>query len=127
MQSCGLEIGEANANASRLRRVLNHFSWAKQRFDSTADPVAKVALMLVPIATLLAFIATEERHQSADRDRATIADHTMHSAMSTFDLFFAQTLIPFFSQDVGIALRLVCSIFSITMAKEHRAGASAYV
>ena len=65
------ELAEGNANASRLQRVLKHFSWAKQRFDSTADPVAKVALMLVPIATLLAFIATDERHQSADRDRAT--------------------------------------------------------
>ena len=71
LQRIQQEIGEANANASRLKTVLKHFSWAKQRFDSTADPVAKVALMLVPIATLLAFVATDERHQSEDRNRAT--------------------------------------------------------
>ena len=71
LQRIQSEIGEANANTSRLKTVLKHFSWAKQRFDSTADPVAKVALMLVPIATLLAFVATDERHQSEDRNRAT--------------------------------------------------------
>ena len=41
-------------NGQPLALVFNSLSFAKQRFDSTADPVAKLALMLAPVATLLA-------------------------------------------------------------------------
>ena len=53
-----------------LAVALKHLRFAKQRFDSSADPMAKVALMLLPLATLLAFIGSDERHKPAMRDRA---------------------------------------------------------
>ena len=34
--------------------VLKHLRFAKHRFDSTADPMAKVGFMLLPLATILA-------------------------------------------------------------------------
>ena len=45
-------------------------SFAKQRFDSTAEPVAKMALMRLPIAVLLAYIGSDVRHPKDKRDRA---------------------------------------------------------
>ena len=53
-----------------LAVVLKHLRFAKQRFDSSADPIAKVALMLLPLATMLAFIGSDERHKPCDRARA---------------------------------------------------------
>jgi len=53
-----------------LAVVLKHLRFAKQRFDSSADPMAKVALMLLPLATLLAYIGSDERHALSMRDRA---------------------------------------------------------
>ena len=50
--------------------VLKHLRFAKQRIDSSADPIAKVALMLLPLARMLAYIGSDERHKSCDRDRA---------------------------------------------------------
>ena len=44
---------------------------AKQRFDSTADPVAKVALRTLPLATLLAHTASDRRLDKDKRDSAT--------------------------------------------------------
>ena len=41
------------AESNPLRVVLKHLSYAKHRFDSMADPVAKTALMLMPLCTLL--------------------------------------------------------------------------
>ena len=54
-----------------MAEVLRNVAFAKQRFDSTADPVAKVALMTLPLATLLAHIASDRRHEKAQRDSAT--------------------------------------------------------
>jgi hypothetical protein len=53
-----------------LSVVLKHLSFAKQRFDSVADPMAKVACMLLPLATMLAFIGSDERSKLCDRERA---------------------------------------------------------
>lgn len=53
-----------------LAVVLKHLRFAKQRFDSSADPIAKVAFMLLPLATMLAFISSDERHKPCDRARA---------------------------------------------------------
>jgi len=51
--------------------VLDHLAFAKQRMDSVADPLAKVCLMLMPIALLLASIGSDERIQKEQRDRAS--------------------------------------------------------
>ena len=54
-----------------LEVVLKHLSFAKHRFHSTADPVAKVAFMLLPIATLLAFVSSDDRRSISDKVSAT--------------------------------------------------------
>ena len=53
-----------------LRAIFYHLSFAKQRMDSTADPLAKFCLMLMPITLLLSFISTDERNPNSQRDRA---------------------------------------------------------
>ena len=53
-----------------LAGILRNVSFAKQRFDSTADPVAKVALMLLPVAVLLSYIASDVRNEKEQRERA---------------------------------------------------------
>jgi len=53
-----------------LKVILECFSFAKQRFDSTVDPVAKAAIMSLPIATVLAFTASDSRVQPWMRKRA---------------------------------------------------------
>jgi len=53
-----------------LAVVLQHLSFAKQRFDSAADPKAKLALMLLPVCTLLAHIASDARLKVDERSRA---------------------------------------------------------
>ena len=54
-----------------LVSVIRNLAFAKQRFDSTAEPVMKIALMLLPVATLLAYIASDKRHERDQRERAT--------------------------------------------------------
>ena len=53
-----------------LKVVLRHLSFAKQRMDSCADPLAKLCLMLLPVALLLSAIASDERAQKEQRDRS---------------------------------------------------------
>ena len=53
-----------------LAVILEHLRFAQQRFDSSAGPMAKVAFMLLPIATLLACIGCNNRHKKEDRERA---------------------------------------------------------
>ena len=53
-----------------LAGIVRKLAFAKQRFDSTAGPVGKIALMLLPVATLLAYIASDRRHDTKQRDRA---------------------------------------------------------
>ena len=53
-----------------LKVVLEHLRFAKQRFDSTADPIAKVAFMLLPLATMLAYVGSDERLSVSQRVRA---------------------------------------------------------
>ena len=55
-----------------LQIVLKHLSLAKTRMDSCADPLAKLCLMLLPVALLLAFIASDERCDADQRERALI-------------------------------------------------------
>ena len=53
-----------------LALVFKCLAFAKQRFDSSAEPVVKMALMLVPICVLLAYIGSDMRHAKDKRDRA---------------------------------------------------------
>lgn len=64
------EVVAMPGRTDALDVVLRHFGFAKQRFDSTADPQGKLALMLLPVCTLLAFISSDERHAKEQRDRA---------------------------------------------------------
>ncbi|CAK0881068.1 unnamed protein product, partial [Prorocentrum cordatum] len=63
-------LAEAGLGRKPLEAVVRSLSFAKQRFDSTAGPVGEIALMLLPVATLLACIASDERHGSEQRERA---------------------------------------------------------
>ena len=56
-----------------LDSVLRHFSWAKQRFDSVCDPLAKAACMLLPICTALSMASVDVRVKPEKRQRAADA------------------------------------------------------
>jgi hypothetical protein len=58
------------SNLQPLAVVLECFSFAKQRFDSTVDPCAKLALMLLPVTTILAISASDTRSKPEVRKRA---------------------------------------------------------
>ena len=51
--------------------VLRHFSFAKQRFESYSQPMAKLAVLLLPVCVLLSFIASDQRHPKQQRERAS--------------------------------------------------------
>ena len=61
----------AKGEQQPLALVFKCLAFAKQRFDSSAEPVATLALMLVPIAVLLAYIGSDVRHTKDKRDRAS--------------------------------------------------------
>ena len=65
-----LPLAEPGVGRKPLETVVRNLSFAKQRFDSTAGPVGKIALMLLPVATLLAYIASDKRHEKPMRERA---------------------------------------------------------
>lgn len=52
-----------------LAAIIECFSFAKQRFNSTVDPCAKVALMLLPLCFVLAFCASDTRSVPTLRKR----------------------------------------------------------
>ena len=58
------------ATPEPLAGVIQNFRFAKQRFDSTATPVVNVCLMLLPLATLLAYVSSDARNEREQRDRA---------------------------------------------------------
>ena len=58
----------ALSHQAALQVVLRHLAFAKQRMDSCADPVAKFCLMLMPIALLLSFLASDIRLSEEQRD-----------------------------------------------------------
>lgn len=53
-----------------LDKVLRHLSFAKQRFDSYAEPLRKVCCLIRAIVMLLCHIATDARLAKPMRDRA---------------------------------------------------------
>ena len=65
-----LPLAEPGIGRKPLERVARDLSFAKQRFNSTAGPVGKIALMLLPVATLLAYISSDVRHDAEMRERA---------------------------------------------------------
>ena len=62
--------------------VLKHLPFAKQRFNFAADPVAKVAIMLLPVATLLAMPSADQRCKHEERERAEVP--LLRKLQSTF-------------------------------------------
>ena len=52
---------------------MKHLRFAKQRFSSAADLVAKVVVVLLPIATLLAMPSADQRCTHEDRERAEVS------------------------------------------------------
>ena len=60
----------ARGGDGALKVVLHHLAYAKIRMDSAADPLAKLCLMLMPVALLLSFISADERCKPSQRDRA---------------------------------------------------------
>jgi len=69
IQKTTVRIPGLQRNGS-IKVVLKHLAYAKVRMDSTADPLAKLCLMLMPIAYLLSFIASIERCAGSQRARA---------------------------------------------------------
>ena len=65
-----LPLAEPGIGRKPLQAVVRNLSFAKQRFDSTAGPVGKIALMLLPVATLLAYISSDKRHDKKMQERA---------------------------------------------------------
>lgn len=53
-----------------VAEIIRNIAFAKQRFDSTVGPVGKIALMFLLVATLLAYIASDWRHDREQRGRA---------------------------------------------------------
>ena len=65
-----MPLAEPGIDRRPLQAVVRNLRFAKQRFDSTAGPVGKIALMLLPIATLLAYVSSDTRHEKEKRERA---------------------------------------------------------
>ena len=70
LQNIQREVFRIPCESRPLAVVLKHLSFAKIRFDSSADPCAKVAFMLLPLAVMLAFIGSDERSKTQVRERA---------------------------------------------------------
>ena len=69
-EDSAVPLAQPGIGRKPLQAVVRNFSFAKQRFDSTAGPVGKIALMLLPVATLLAYISSDKRHDKAMQARA---------------------------------------------------------
>ena len=65
-----LKIPHLNLKGA-MRYVLKHLAFAKQRMDSCADPLAKICMMLLPVAVVLALISSDARNAKTTRDRAS--------------------------------------------------------
>ena len=57
-------------SGSPMEVVMKHFAFAKHRFDSTVDPKAKVALLLLPLCVLWAVLASDNRTKKEKREAA---------------------------------------------------------
>ena len=83
IQEDNFRVVAMHADSQPLARVVRNLAFAKQRFDSTAEPVMKIALMLLPCATLLAYVASDKRHDREMRERATTLLNMLDSKFCT--------------------------------------------
>ena len=60
----------ASETGKHLDKVIKDLNFAKQRFDSTASPQLLYCALMVAIAMLLAYQASDERGEAAPRRRA---------------------------------------------------------
>ena len=58
------------AQGGGVQRIMRHFGYAPQRFESWADPRRKYVCCLNAIAIMLADLAGDERRQPQERERA---------------------------------------------------------
>ena len=66
-------LTKGSQGPSGLETVLRHMSFAKQRFDSYAEPLRKVCCMLRAITMLLCHVAADARSTKEMRERAEAA------------------------------------------------------
>ena len=85
-----------------MATVMKNFGFAKQRFDSTVDPAAKLALVLLPMCTVLAILASDSRNVKERRDNAA-------RAIKYLDTKFATALG--ISADWGIVWEVLLRLF----------------
>lgn len=71
------------ADLSPLTTVLKDLGFAKQRFDSSVDPAGKLALLLLPVATVLAIVASDGRNAKPRRDYAERALRFLNTKFAT--------------------------------------------
>ena len=78
LEACERRVLQVKAvQGGRLDRVLRHFSWAKQRFESFAGPQRKFCCLLIAVCMLLAAIAGDAREKRSRRERAEEAWESM--------------------------------------------------
>ena len=87
-----------------VAEIIRNIAFAKQRFDSTVGPVGKIALMLLPVATLLAYIASDKRHEPEQRERA-------RDLLKQFDTKFCAAIGA--SADWGIICNCFLRLFDV--------------
>jgi len=92
------------AQVCPLAQVLKDLGFAKQRFDSTVDPAGKLALLLLPVTTVLAIIASDERNSKERRAYA-------RQAFSFLDTKHATALG--ISADWGIVWEVFLRLFDV--------------
>jgi hypothetical protein len=92
------------ADLSPLLTVLKDLGFAKQRFDSTVDPAGKLALLLLPVTTVCAIVASDMRNTKERRGYA-------ERAISFLRTKFATALG--ISADWGIVWEVLLRLFDV--------------
>ncbi|CAK0804948.1 unnamed protein product, partial [Prorocentrum cordatum] len=97
-------VAQAGLGRKPLEAVVRNLSFAKQRFDSTAGPAGKIALMLLPVATSLAHVSSDRRRESEKRERAL-------NSLRKFDTKFCMAVGV--SADWGIICNCFLRLFDV--------------
>ena len=81
MIACQKRVVELAGNqGGEMTTILRHFSFAKQRFDSYAEPLMKFCLLLRAVCMLLAMKAADLRNNKEVRDRAATVLRSIDAA-----------------------------------------------
>ena len=72
-QAAQQRVLDIDGTIGGLTHVLSHWSYAKHRHESCADPRGKYACMYVPVALFLGAIAADTRREKPVRERASDA------------------------------------------------------